>query len=125
MKTSSKKAKGRTLQYWVAGKIAELFGLTFTYADDLCPIKSRGMGQQGNDVFITDGTLYKDFPFAVECKNTESISLYAYIEQVKANAKADQPWLVVHKKNRSKPIVILDAEEFFKIYKKTLERKKK
>jgi hypothetical protein len=117
MKTSSKKAKGRGLQYWVAEKVAWLFDKKFVYADDLCPVKSRGMGQQGNDVFITDSELFKKFPFAVECKCTETVSLYAYIEQVKANAKEGQPWLVIHKKNRSKPVVILDAEYFFDMLK--------
>lgn len=121
MKTSSKKQKGRNLQYWVAEKVCKLFNLKFDNQDDLCPIKSRGMGQAGNDVYITDKKLFDKFPFAIECKNTENISVYAYIRQVKANTKKDQPWLVVHKKNHHKPIVILDAEEFFKIYEKTLK----
>lgn len=117
MKTSSKKAKGRILQYWVADKICQLFGISFSYADDLCPIKSRGMGQSGNDVYITDKSLYDKFPYAIECKNTETVSLYSYIEQVKANTKDGQPWIVIHKKNRNKPIIIMDAEHFFDLYK--------
>jgi len=122
MKTSSAKAKGRNLQYWVAKKIAWLFDIDFSYADDLCPVKSRGMGQQGVDCFLTDKKMYEQFPFAIECKNTESVSLYAYIEQAKANTKEGQPWMVVHKKNRNKPIVILDAEEFFELYKKIIKK---
>ena len=118
MSTASRKAKGRNLQYWVAGKVAELFGLTFSYGDDLCPVKSRGMGQSGRDVFLSDSKLDELFPFDLECKNTETVSLYAYIEQAKANARAEDSWMVIHKKNRSKPIVIMDAEKFFEIYRK-------
>ena len=47
--------------------------------------------ESGNDVYITDKSLYDKFPYAIECKNTETVSLYSYIEQVKANAKDGQP----------------------------------
>lgn len=117
MTTASKKAKGRGLQQWVAKQIAKVLDIPFDNQDDQCPIKSRGMGQSGNDVYIADVALFEKFPFAVECKNTENISVYAYIKQVQANADKDQPWLLVHKKNRNKPIVILDAEYFFILYK--------
>lgn len=116
MKTSSKKAKGRVLQQWVAKKIAKALDVPYHSQDDLCPIKSRGMGQQGADVYITDPALWERFRYAIECKNTETISVYAYIEQAKKHATEGQPWMVVHKKNRHKPIVILDAEHFFTLY---------
>lgn len=121
MSTASRKAKGRNLQYWVAGKVAELFGLTFSYGDDLCPVKSRGMGQSGKDVYLTDSKLDELFPFDIECKNTEQAPVYSFIEQAKSNARAEDSWLVIHKKNRSKPIVIMDAEKFFEIYAKLLK----
>ena len=121
MKTASCKAKGRNLQYWVAHRVAKLFGITFVQSDDLCPIHSREMGQAGVDVYIRDKTLYDKFPYDIECKNTETVSLYQYIEQAKANTKDKRNWLVVHKKNRSKPIVIMDAEHFFNILKGTAE----
>lgn len=125
MKTSSAKAKGRKLQYWVADKVAILFNENFVYSDDQCPIKSRGMGQSGTDVMITDRIMHEQFPYGIECKNTEKVSLYNYIEQAKANCKKDEPWLVFHKKNRSKPIAILDAEEFFRIIQENKELKEK
>lgn len=115
MTTASRKAKGRNLQYWVAKKVAKLFGIVFDQQDDLCEIHSREMGQAGCDVYIRDKTLYDLFPYDIECKNTETVSLYAYIEQAKANTKEGRQWLVVHKKNQSKPIVIMDAEHFFDI----------
>jgi hypothetical protein len=124
MKTASAKAKGRNFQYWVAHKIAEILGVTFNQQDDLSPIHSREMGQRGCDVYIRDKELAEKFPYAIECKNTEKISVYAYIEQAKVNTKEGQQWLVFHKKNRSKPIVIMDAEHFFKLYKEYMEVKK-
>jgi hypothetical protein len=121
MLTSSAKAKGRNFQYWVAKKIAQLLGVTFNQQDDLCPVHSREMGQSGSDIYIRDRELFSKFPYSIECKNTEKMNLYAYIDQVKANTKDGQPWLVFHKKNRSKPIVIMDAEHFFDLYTKIRE----
>ena len=121
MKTSSKKAKGRNLQYWVANKLAWLFNIEFVQSDDLCPIHSREMGQSGADVFIRERSMYDKFPYDIECKNTEKVSLYAFIEQAKSNTKEGRQWLVFHKKNRCKPVVIMDAEHFFEMYKKYME----
>lgn len=117
MKTSGCKAKGRRFQYWVAEKVAELLGVEFNQQDDLCAVHSREMGQSGTDVYVRDRELKKLFPYDVECKNTESVSLYKYIEQAKGNTKSENQWIVFHKKNRSKPIVILDAEHFFELLK--------
>jgi len=117
MKTSSCKAKGRNFQYWVANKIAELLGVNFNQQDDLCPIHSREMGQSGTDVYIRNKELKEQFPYAIECKNTETVSLYKYIEQAKSNTESGEQWLLFHKKNRSKPIVIMDAEYFFRLLK--------
>lgn len=113
--TASNKAKGRRLQYWVAEKVAQLLGVTFDQQDDLCPVHSREMGQSGSDTFIRDKELAKKFPYSIECKNTEKVNLYAFIEQAKSNTKEGQQWLVVHKKNRSKPVVIVDADHFFEL----------
>jgi len=117
MKTASKKAKGRNLQYWVCNQVANLFNITFDQQDDQCPIHSREMGQSGSDVYIRNKELYDMFPYDIECKNTENISVYSYIKQAISNTKSGRNWLVIHKKNRSAPIVILDANHFFEILK--------
>ena len=124
MKTSSKKQKGRKLQYWVCEKICELFNIEFEQQNDLCFIQSRNMGQKGTDVQIKNSELYEKFIYDVECKNTETIKLYDYIKQSKKNTKEGRQWLVVHKKNHSDPIVILDANHFFTILKKILDKEK-
>lgn len=123
MTPSSGKAKGRVLQYWVAKKIAELFNIEFESNNDLCPVKSRAMGQHGVDVYITDAKLAELFPLDVEAKNTEKVPVYSFITQAKANAKKEDSWLVIHKKNRSRPIAILDASKFFEIYAELLKHK--
>ena len=117
MKPQSAKAKGRSFQYWVAEKVAWLFNLKFDNQDDNCPIRSRSMGASGNDVW----TVGLDFPYSIECKNIETVSLYKWIEQVKANTKEGQHWLLFHKKNRSKPIVILEADVFFDLLKYVID----
>ena len=120
MKTSSCKAKGRNLQYWVAKQIAKLFDIEFNQQDDLCPIHSREMGQSGTDVYIRDKILSDKFKYDIECKNTEKVSLYAYIDQAKANTKEGREWLVIHKKNNSKPLAIMDASHFFDVLKERI-----
>lgn len=121
MKTASKKAKGRSLQYWIAQKVSDLLGVEFKQSDDLCPVHSREMGQSGSDIYIRDKVLADKFPYDIECKNTETISLYSYIDQAKANTKEGRQWLVVHKKNRSKPIVIMDADHFFEMIARSMK----
>lgn len=113
MKPQSAKAKGRTLQQWVCQKVSELTG--FAYGKD-CPIESRPMGQSGVDVRLEEDVL-KVFPFSIECKNQEKWSLLTWVEQAKQNRKEGTYWLLVVKKNRIKPIVIMDAEEFFELLK--------
>jgi len=120
MKTSSCKAKGRILQKWVCQKIADIFKIEFNNQDDQCLIHSREMGQSGVDVILR-GEIYKKFPFAVECKNTEKLCLYTTIEQIKNNAQIDQDWLIVHKKNRNEPVVIISWDAFEKLFKKSLK----
>lgn len=122
---ASRKAKGRNFQYWVANKLASLLGVEFNQQDDLCPIHSREMGQAGADVFIRERVLYDKFPFDIECKNQEKISVYNYIDQAKENTKEGRNWLVFHKKNHSKPIAILDAEVFFQIIEENIQLKEK
>jgi hypothetical protein len=114
MKPSSCKQKGRMLQKWVCERIAEIFEIDFDNQDDQCLIHSREMGQSGVDIVLR-GEIYKKFKFDVECKNTEKLNLYKTIEQSKNNTEIGRDWLIVHKKNRSKPIVIMDWEAFEKL----------
>ncbi len=107
--TSSAKAKGRELQKWTAQKISELLGLPWG-KDEL--IASREGAQSGTDVRLV-GEAKMLFPWSVECKHQETWSLPAWIQQAKDNQEPGTDWLLVARKNRMKPIVVMDAERFF------------
>ena len=113
MKTSSCKAKGRNFQKWVAQKVSELLHIPWGYEDDK-DIQPRLMGQKGSDVVLR-GSAREIFPFDIECKATETFHIYADIAQAQVNTAPGRNWLLFHKKNRSLPIVIMNAELFFKI----------
>lgn len=107
MKTQSAKAKGRLLQQWVRDKLIEEFDI---HPED---IKSTSMGAGGEDVTMARAARQK-FPFSIECKNVEKLNVWDAYEQACANAGEYEP-LVVMKKNRKKPLVVLDAESFIKL----------
>ena len=65
IKVSSRKAKGRELQYWVCRKIADIFHTEFNQQDDECLIHSREMGQHNVDIVLR-GYVKKQFPFSIE-----------------------------------------------------------
>lgn len=114
IKVSSRKGKGRGLQYWVCERIAKMFGIEFVQSDDNCLIHSREMGLNGVDVILR-GEIYNKFPFDIECKSCESLSIPDWIRQAKENnKKEDRDWLVVFKKQTlgSEPFVIMDWECF-------------
>ena len=113
IKISSAKAKGRNLQKWACEKISELLAISWGFEDDKL-IQPRLMGQSGTDVILR-GDAYNKFNFDIECKSTEKISLYKDIEQARNNTREGRNWLLIHKRNRSKPIIILDAQVFFDI----------
>ncbi len=110
---SSAKAKGRNLQQWTCEKISELLGVPWGKDE---AIASREGAQNGTDVRLV-GDVRKRFPFSVECKCQESWSIPAWIEQAKRNQEPGMDWLLVVKKSRQNPIVIMDAERFFELLK--------
>ncbi len=122
IKVSSRKGKGRGLQYWVCERIAKMFGIEFVQSDDNCPVHSREMGQHGIDIIVR-GEIYNKFPFDIECKSCESLSIPDWIRQAKENnKKEDRDWLVVFKKHTlgSEPFVIMGWECFEKMMMKIL-----
>ena len=107
MKTSSAKAKGRNLQKWVVTKLVEHLNLN---PEDM---ESRPMGSSGEDVIM--GVQSREFfPYSVECKNQEKVNIWSAYEQSEANCGKYEP-IVVFKKNRKKPLVVIDAEAFIKL----------
>ena len=109
MKTSSAKAKGRLLQKWFVEVLIENLQLN---PNDL---ESRPMGSQGEDVILGNESR-KKFPLSVECKNQEAVNVWKSYEQCQDNCKGYEPCLVI-KRNRSKPLVVVDAEYFVSLFK--------
>ena len=109
MKPSSAKAKGRALQDWTRKRLMEELDI---HEDD---IKTAVMGESGEDIKMARAAREK-FPFSIECKNTERLNVYEAYEQACENSGDYEP-LVVMKKNRKKPLVVIDAEAFINLIK--------
>lgn len=109
MRISSAKSKGRRLQQYVAEKLQQLGkGLE---PDD---VRSASMGAPGEDILLSPAAR-RQFPVSIECKNVEKLSIWAAIDQARANAKDYEP-CVVFTKNREKTFIALDFDFFLKIY---------
>lgn len=119
IKVSSRKGKGRGLQYWVCDRIAKIFGIEFVQSDDDSLIQSRPMGQHSVDIILR-GEVKKKFPFSIECKAQENLSLPEWIRQARENELPGTHWMLIFKKRTlgSKPIVCLDFDTFLEFYKK-------
>lgn len=105
MKTSSAKAKGRSLQQWTRDRILHAFPeLT---KDD---VRSCSMGSQGEDIQLSP-LARSLFPFSIECKCQEKVNIWDAYKQATANAVINNTNpLVIIKKNGVKQLAILDAE---------------
>ena len=110
MKTSSAKAKGRKLQQWVRTLLIEKLNI---HPED---IESRSMGAGGEDLMMSRAARDK-FPYSIECKNQEKINVWEAMKQSESN-RGDYIPIVVLKRNRSRPLVLIDAEEFINLHKK-------
>lgn len=111
MKTSSGKNKGRRLQQWVVKQLVDYLGC---HPEDM---ESRPMGSGGEDIILGRESR-RLFPYSVECKNVERLNVWGAYDQAKANCKEYEP-IVVMKKNKRKPVVVVDAEHFFEMVART------
>ncbi len=108
MKTSSAKSKARWLQKWTRDLLLSL--APWLHKDD---IRSTAMGQSGEDLQFSPAAR-EVFHLSIECKNVEALNWWASYDQAKANCPVGCEPIVVAKKNRRKPVVMIDAEYFFK-----------
>ncbi len=56
------------------------------------------------------------FPYSIECKNQESVNVWKSYEQAVENSGNYEP-IVIIKRNKSKPLVLIDAEHFVSLLK--------
>lgn len=110
MKTQSAKQKGRRHQQDVCNK---LLGVSIGLEKD--DIRSASMGAYGEDILFSPAAR-KQFPFSIECKNVEKLSIWAAIDQARANCDSDYTPMVVFTRNRECAQVSLPFDEFLKIY---------
>ena len=108
MKTQSAKAKGRRLQQWFRDLLVSKLGI---YKED---IESRSMGAGGEDLIMARSARQK-FPYSIECKNQEKINIWESYKQASENSKDYEP-VVVLKRNKHKPLVLVDAEYFVELH---------
>ena len=108
---ASRKNKGRNLQKWTRDKLLE-------FSKDLEPddIKSTSMGASGEDVQLSPAAR-RQWPISVECKAKKAFAFYKDYEQAKANCPEGCEPVLICKGDRKKPMVIVDAEYFFKEFK--------
>ena len=98
---ASRKAKGRRLQQAVRQDLVDRLGI------DPGDVQSTAMGQSGCDLYLSPAGRER-FPFGVECKAQETISLPAWWKQCEANAsKVGLVPLLVFKRNREEPLAVL------------------
>jgi len=71
------------------------------------------MGQSGEDVQLSPAAR-KLLPVGIECKNYANMAFYKWYDQAVINTPKDCEPIVVAKANYRKPVVIVDAEAFFK-----------
>tara|TARA_R110001592_G_scaffold8721_2_gene47174 strand:+ start:988 stop:1320 length:333 start_codon:yes stop_codon:yes gene_type:complete len=110
MKTSSAKAKGRKLQQWMRNLLIEKLEV---HPED---IESRSMGAGGEDLIMARAARAK-FPMSIECKNQEKVNVWESYKQAEDNSGKYEP-VVIIKRNKSKPLVVVDAEYFVSLFDK-------
>jgi hypothetical protein len=70
------------------------------------------MGAGGEDVQLSPAAR-KLIPYQIECKAKNRAQVFTWYEQAKTHGKHEP--IVVVKQDRKKPLVIVDAEHFFKL----------
>lgn len=103
---ASRKSKGRAFQQEIAKAILDMFP---ELEPDDC--RSTSMGASGEDLQLSPKAR-KLLPIAIEAKRQESLNFWAAYEQAKSNAKNKYIPVVIAKRNRTEPIVVLSFTNF-------------
>ena len=111
MRTRSAKNKGRKLQKEVQEEILKTF--PELEEDD---VKVAIMGESGVDIKLSPAAR-KLFPYSIECKNQEKISIWAALKQAEENKKEGTAAALVFRKNHTSAYVAISLDEFLKLVK--------
>jgi hypothetical protein len=108
MKTSSAKAKGRRLCLELKEK---LLSWAPDLKDDDIQVTSSGAG--GEDLKLSP-LARSIYPISFECKNTETIQIWAAYKQACDNAREHIP-VVCFSRNRSETMITLKLDDFLRL----------
>lgn len=106
---STRKAKSRKHQQHVA----ELIRITFDLPEE--DVVSRPMGSPGVDIMLSEKAR-ELFPFGIECKRVESLSIPSWWKQCETNAKEEglNPMLI-YRRNKEPSMVVMRFEDFLEV----------
>lgn len=108
--TASRKEKGRRLQKTIVKKILQMF--TWLTESD---VRSTPMGCKGEDVWLSERA-QDAFPYSIEAKNTERLSIWAALKQAESEARKKTP-LLVFTKNHTKIYCAVEFDHFMELVK--------
>jgi hypothetical protein len=116
MRPRSAKNKGKKLQNDIRDMILK-------YSPSLEPddVRSTTMGDQGEDIQLSPAAR-KQYPISIECKSKASYAFYKDYDQAVCNTPDGCEPVLVAKANHRKPVVIIDADWFFKNFPKRIRR---
>jgi hypothetical protein len=111
-KPKTRKAKGREFQQKVAAMIRETFNLPDPDA------VSTSMGQAGIDIQLSQAA--RDlFPYAVECKKSETVKIWEWLKQAEDNGKKyGLIPMLVFSRNRSKTYAVVELDHLLELSRK-------
>ena len=110
-KPRSRKAKGKRLQ----SEVRDLILHTFVHLEQDDVVSSVG-SERGTDIKLSPKAR-KVFPYSIECKNQERLSVWRALEQAAANVTGDTQSLLVFRRNKSSTYVVLELETFMSLAK--------
>ncbi len=92
-------------------------GKLYEYAPELQEgdCRSTSMGAGGEDVQLSPAAR-KIYPIQIECKNLAKVGVYEYYKQAAVHGPHEP--VVVVKQNQCKPLVVVDADYFFRNFRK-------
>lgn len=112
----SRKSKGRVFQQQLREDLIRELGIS---PDD---ILSTAMGQGGCDLYLSPAAR-SIFPFGVEAKRAETLSIPAWWKQCENNAsKVGLIPLLVFKRNREEPLAVLRWSDLIWLIREIRER---
>jgi len=78
-------------------------------------IKPAIMGESGIDIKLSE-IARRTFPYAIECKNQESLSIWSAIKQCEDNAHIEKLTpMLIFKRNHTHTYVVLKIDDFVKL----------